>query len=102
MRLLFSGWAHSAKYVTLFWTNFDPLPPSHFFTHLGTPPLKYVTHLGPPIFSSARIHTYDTYVLVYEGFDRGFCSGFFVWTVLSGVVFVCRPPFCQNTCITTE
>src|SRR6218665_3111219 len=42
-------------YVTLFWTNFDPLP--HFVTHLGTP-LKYVTHLGPPIFSSTCIHTY--------------------------------------------
>src|SRR6218665_1328844 len=30
----------SIKYVTLFLANFDPLPLSHF-----------VTHLGPPIFS---------------------------------------------------
>jgi len=36
-------------YVTLFWTNFDPPPLSHFVTHLGTP-LKYVTHLEPPNF----------------------------------------------------
>jgi len=28
----------SIKYVTLFLANFDPLPLSHFFTHLGTPP----------------------------------------------------------------
>src|SRR6218665_881892 len=40
----------SIKYVTLFLANFDPLPLSHFVTHLG-PPRKYGTHLGPPIFS---------------------------------------------------
>src|SRR6218665_440627 len=40
-------WGPSIKYVTLFWTNFDPpFPLSHFVTHLGTAP-KYVTHLGP-------------------------------------------------------
>ena len=35
--------------------------------------------------------------------SRGFCSGFFVWKVLFGVVFV-RSPFCQNTFVrpTTE
>src|SRR6218665_1625961 len=37
------------KYVTLFWTKLDPLPLSHFVTHLGTP-LKYVTHLETPQF----------------------------------------------------
>src|SRR6218665_3712062 len=27
----------SITYVTLFWTNFDSLPLSHFVTHFGTP-----------------------------------------------------------------
>src|SRR6218665_1772696 len=37
----------SIKYVTLFWTNFDPSPP---VTHCNTSrtSLKYVTHLGTP------------------------------------------------------
>ena len=52
----------SIKYVTLFWTNFDPL--SHFVKHLEAP-LKYVTHLGPPIVSGTCIRTY---VLVLGGF----------------------------------
>src|SRR6218665_71105 len=71
----------SIKYVTLFWTNFDPLPLSHFVTHIGTP-LKYVTHLGPPIFSSTCICLYRGFVLVRGGFlpgdfVRGFLSGRF-------------------------
>ena len=37
----------SIKYVTLFWTIFNPLPLSHFVIHLGTP-LKYVTLWKPP------------------------------------------------------
>ena len=37
-RMKMKGMMPSIKYVTLFWTNFDPLPQSHFVTHLGTPP----------------------------------------------------------------
>src|SRR6218665_3558170 len=37
----------SIKYVTLFLTNFDPLPLSHFVTHRG-PPIKYVTSRNTP------------------------------------------------------
>ena len=71
----------STKYVTLFLTNFDPLPLSHCVTHLGTP-LKYVTHLESPIFCSTCIHAY-----VFTGVDRGvFCLEGFV-----RVVFVLPP-----------
>jgi len=74
----------SIKYVTQFWTNFEPL----FLSHI-------VTHLGTPIFSSTCIHTYvfiGTFVLVRGGSClEGFVRGFFVWKVLLGVVFV-RPP----------
>src|SRR6218665_1009869 len=95
----------SIKYVTLYWTNFDPLPLSHIVTHLGTP-LKYVTHLGinPRIFSSTCIHTYvftGRFILVREVLVWGLLSGGFVWKVLFGVVFV-RSLFCQNTSVATE
>src|SRR6218665_51402 len=78
------------KYVTLFWTNFDP-PVT--LCHTSRDSLKYVTHFGPlPIFGSTCIHTYVFtvgFVLVRGGFCSGsFCPGHFVWKVLSGVVFV--------------
>ena len=67
------------KYVTLFWTNFDPPPP---VTHCHTfrDPLKYVTHLGTPQF--LVVHTYiyvftGGFVLVRRGFCRGILPGFF-------------------------
>src|SRR6218665_521690 len=37
----------SIKFATLFLTNFDPLPLSHFVTHRG-PPIKYVTSRNTP------------------------------------------------------
>src|SRR6218665_1984873 len=92
-RMKMKGMMPSIKYVTLFWTNSDPLPQSHFVTHLGTP-LKSSHISDPPIFSSTCIHTY----VFTEGlswfagvFVREFCPGFFVWKILSGVIFV-RPP----------
>src|SRR6218665_2062222 len=56
-----------------------------------------------PIFSSTCIQTclYRGFVLVRGVFCLGDGLGFFVWKVSSGVTFV-RPPFCQNTSITTE
>jgi len=69
----------SIKYVTLFWTNFDP-PPS--VTHLGTP-LKYVTHLGPfPQFCTSHIHKY-----VFTGGLFKF-AGVFVWGFVRGVFYL--------------
>ena len=70
----------SIKCITLFWTNFDPLP-TVTLCHTSRDPLKYVTHLGPPIFSSSCI-------CLYRGFlsSRVFCLEF-----LFGVVFVYPP-----------
>jgi len=34
----------SIEYVTLFWTNFDPLP-CHTLSHISGLSLKYITHL---------------------------------------------------------
>src|SRR6218665_1218622 len=74
----------SIKYVTLFLTNFYPLPLSHS-----------VTHLGPPIFisieSPVKNPLYRISLNGSRGFCSGFCSGFFVWKVLSGVVLSVRP-----------
>ena len=73
-----------------FWPNFTPL--SHFVTHPGTPPRKYVTHLGPPtIFKRPSTKKpgqkppCTNSVPIVRG---GFVRGFFVWQVLSRVVFV--------------
>src|SRR6218665_2670460 len=80
-------WGPSIKYVTLFWTNFYPLP-CHTLSHISEP---------PPIFSSTCIHR-PTYV-----FTGRFVlvRRVFVWKVLFGVVLVCSL-FCQNTSVTTE
>src|SRR6218665_2269021 len=65
----------SIKYVTPFLANFDPLPLSHFVTHLGTPK-KYVTHLGPPIFSrpSTKILDKNPLYKFYLNCSRRFLS----------------------------
>src|SRR6218665_3814804 len=80
----------SIKYVTLFWTNFDP--PS--FCHTSLDLLKFVTHLGPPILSNTCIHRptclYRGFVLVRGGFVRGVCLGVFC---LEGFV---RGGFCPS------
>src|SRR6218665_2516511 len=77
----------SIKYVTLFWTNFDPLPLSHIVTHLGTP-IKYVAHLGlPRIFSSRPTCIHTVYIFLYREVclnSRGSCLGSFVRGFLSG------------------
>src|SRR6218665_1857632 len=67
----------SIKYVTLFWTNFNP---SLFVTlcHKSRDPLKYAKHLGHPIFSSTCIHTlcpYRGFVLVCWVLVRRICPG---------------------------
>src|SRR6218665_628506 len=87
----------SIKYVTLFWTNFYPLPLSHFVTHLLTP-LKYVTHLGPPFLV---VHEY-IHMSLQGGFlvREGACSRSFVQGFLSGRF--CPSPSCHNTSVTTE
>src|SRR6218665_881136 len=88
---LFFSIGPSKKYVTLFWTNFDPLP----LSHISGPPNVRHTSRNPLIFSSTCIHTYvftGRFVLVRR---------VFVWKVLFGVVFV-RPLFCPNTSVTTE
>src|SRR6218665_573978 len=62
--------------------------------------------LAPP--SSTIVHAYIHNVFTGKFFlvSGGSCLGcfvrvFFVWKVLFGVVFV-RPPFCQNTSVTSE
>src|SRR6218665_2269933 len=81
--------------VRLCHTSLDPLP-------------KYDTHLGPPIFSRPSTKNPDkSYLHKFSlncscGFLSGvFVRGYFVWKVLSGVVFV-RSPLCQNTSVTAE
>src|SRR6218665_413476 len=91
------------KYVTLFWTNLTPFP-FHTLSYISRPPKVRHTSRNPPTFSSTCIHTYvftGRFVLVRGGSCLGFSSEIFVWKVLFGVVCV-RPPFCQNTSVTTE
>ena len=85
----------SIKYVTLFWTNFDPSPVTHCHTSRD-PLLKYVTHLGTPNFLVVGPCLYREVCLSSWGFLSGcFVRGYFVWKFLFGVVFV-RSPLCQN------
>src|SRR6218665_1608368 len=91
------------KYVTLFWTNLTPFP-FHTLSYISRPPKVRHTSRNPPTFSSTCIHTYvftGRFVLVRGGSFLGFSLEVFVWKVLFGVVFV-RPPFCQNTSVTSE
>jgi len=78
------GSVHKVRHAIL--EHFDlPQPVAHLGTHV--------------ILSSTCIHT-CVFTEVSLG-SRGYLSSrFFVWKVLSGVVFV-HPPFCQNTSITT-
>jgi len=87
----------SIKYVTLFWTNFNPPPPCHTSSHISGPPRKYVTHLGPPPRfleglvqkTRAKAPLYKFCLKCSQGFClEGFVRGSFVWKVLSRVVFV--------------
>ena len=70
----------SIKYVTLFWTNFDPLPLSHISGPL--PKVRHTSRTTPPIFSrpSTCIHTYvftEGLFQFAEGFVRGALSRVF-------------------------
>ena len=89
----------SIKYVMLFLEKFWPPPLSHIVTHPGTPKVCH-TSRNPPIFNSTCIRLTERFVLVRGSSCLGVLSGFFVWKVLFGVVFV-QPPFCQNTSVTT-
>src|SRR6218665_2059887 len=76
--------------------NFDPLPLSHFVTHLGTP-RKYITHLGPPIFSRPSTKSPDKSPL-YKfslNYSWGFLSGNFDPLPLSH--FVTHPGTPEST-----
>src|SRR6218665_1376158 len=76
-------------------------PPSVTFCHTSRDPRK-VRHTS---------RTHPQFLVVQKtgqnslfkslSMVRGFCSGLFVWKVLSEVGFA-RPPFCQNTSVTTE
>src|SRR6218665_436155 len=79
-----------------FFPNFDPLPLSHFVTHLGTP-RKYITHLGPPIFSRPSTKSPDKSPL-YKfslNYSWGFLSGNFDPLPLSH--FVTHPGTPEST-----
>src|SRR6218665_1153783 len=100
-----SVWGPSIKYVTLFWTNFDPSP-SVKHCHTSRDPSPKVRHASrnPQFFSSTCIHTYvftGNFVLVCGGS----CPGCFVRELLSGRFCsgcFCLSLFCQNTSVTTE
>src|SRR6218665_1289687 len=84
----------SIKYVTLFWTNFDPLP-YHTLSHISGPPKVRHTFRNPK-FLVVHAYIHVGYILCLYREDclssRGFLSGgfgpgfFFVWKVLFGVV----------------
>src|SRR6218665_2076658 len=67
----------SIMYVTLFWSNFDPLSPCHTFSHILDPQFL-VVHAFMHMSEAAKVLT-------------GVLSGFFIWKVLFGVVFVRHP-----------
>ena len=84
----------SIKYVTLFWTNFDP-PPSVTHCHTSWEPPK-VRHTSRTPNFQQYVHTYKCLYrevcLSSRGFlSGGFVRGFLVWKILFRVVFV-HPP----------
>src|SRR6218665_3173174 len=98
----------SIKYVTLFVTNFDPLPLSHLVTHPGTPKKVRQTSRNPRFLVGLVQETWtkapctNTLSIVRGASCPGaFVTGSFVWKVLFWVVFV-HFPFCQNTFATIE
>src|SRR6218665_3535128 len=63
-------------YVALFLANFDPLPLSHFVTHLETP--VSTSHISdPPIFSKPSTKSPDNSPICKFSLNcsRGFCPG---------------------------
>src|SRR6218665_1056027 len=98
-----SGAVHKVRHAIF--SQFSPPCPT--LSH--TPPPPKVTHLGPPpIFNRPSTKIPDKSLLYKFSLNcsRGLLSGsfvreYFVWKVLSGMVFV-HSPFCQNTSVTTE
>src|SRR6218665_1751225 len=85
----------SIKYVTLFLANFYPLP-CHTSSHIPGPP-EITSHISDPPILEGLIQRpgqnkppcTNSVSIVRGGFcPRAFVKGFFVWKVLSGVVFV--------------
>jgi len=85
-------------YVTLFWTNFDPISPPVILCHTSWAPHK-VRH------TSRTPHQFlvvqKTLYKISLNCSWGLLFGDFVCEVLYRVVFV-RSPLCQNTSVTTE
>src|SRR6218665_1561650 len=86
----------SIKYVTKFWTYFDPSLPCHTLSHISGSLTKVRHTLRTPrlLVVHAYIHTYvftRRFVLVCGGVSESFVRDFFTWKVLSGVVYV-HPP----------
>src|SRR6218665_2103256 len=101
----------SIKYVTLFWTNFDPLP-YHTLSHISGPPKVRHTFRNPKfLVVHAYIHVgyisclYREDCLSSRGFlSGGFGPGFFCLEgfVRGGFVRPIFSHFCQKTSVTTE
>src|SRR6218665_622431 len=92
--MLFTPSLCHKKYVTLFLSNFDPLPLSHFVTHPGTPKVRY--NLEPTSFvglvqkTRTKAPCANSLSIVRGAFVRGS----FVWKVLSGDLLSVGPtPF---------
>src|SRR6218665_1861859 len=67
----------SIKYVTLFLTNFDPLPLSHFVTHPGTPLPRFLVGLVQK--TRTKSPCTNSLTIVCGGFCQGvFCLEGFV------------------------
>src|SRR6218665_1151730 len=85
----------SIKYVTLFWTNFDPLPPPVTLCHTSQDPTKVRHTSRTPQFLVVQRKP-DKKLLYKSLFLRDLrLKGF----VLGGF---CLFPFCQNTAATAE
>src|SRR6218665_3550163 len=81
----------SIKYVTLFLANFYP-PLRH--TSRDPPKVRHTSRI-PPIFRMPstknldKSHHVQILYKLFAGFlSGGVCQGSFIWTILSGVIFV--------------
>src|SRR6218665_4123759 len=96
----------SIKYVTLFWTNFDPPSPCYTLSHISEPPeVRHTSRNSPPFLV---VHAYmhmslQGVCLSSWDFCPGVLSRAFCLEDSVRVVFgFCPSPFCQNTSVTTE
>ena len=91
------------KYVTLFWTNFDP-PSPVTLCHTSWDPPKVRHTSRTPKFLVVHTHVHiiiHVCLSSWRFLTGGFCPEVSCLEGLSGVVF-CQSPFSQNTSITTE